>query len=248
MFVHATPEKYVRRIRRAGIRADSGYGARTGVYCMPMLPSYTLAHQWVRELRRGGQRLFVAVDFRVPDDEPVVVGHYSKRGAETTAAEASALIAGTDDPRGYEVFIPRAIPAAEIHRIRHLRQVTGWRYAPDQHGRPPCACPVCLPRGAFKAADIRSRFGEPPPLTKPALLHQLRTATDDEAILDALWGLRAKSRGDATVLAYLVDHPDPGVREALAGTLHKFRGQAARDLLARLARDPHPDVRTAALA
>ncbi|WP_194815232.1 HEAT repeat domain-containing protein [Nocardia sp. XZ_19_385] len=247
LFVHLSPEKYVRRIRRAGIRAESGYGVRTGVYCMPMLPSYVIAHQWVRELRRGGQRLFVAVDFRIPDDEVVLVGHFAKHGAEATAAAASALIAEADDPRGYEIFVPRAIPAAAIHRVRHVRQVSGWRYAPDQHGRPPCACPVCLPVGAFKAADIRARFGDPPAPTKPALLQQLRDAADDSDVMSALWGLGARSRGDAADLAYLVDHPNAEVREVLAEALRKFRGRDARELLARLALDPHPDVRAAAL-
>ncbi|WP_280403709.1 hypothetical protein [Nocardia brasiliensis] len=51
MFVHLTPEKNVRRIRRAGIKVQGA-----GVFCVPVLPSYVLSHQWLRELRRHGQR------------------------------------------------------------------------------------------------------------------------------------------------------------------------------------------------
>ncbi|MFD1044409.1 hypothetical protein ACFQ1S_01775, partial [Kibdelosporangium lantanae] len=68
LFVHLTPEKNAKGIARSGIKL----GPR-GVFCVPMVPSYVISHQWLRELRRGGQRTFVAVDFRIPDDEPVTV-------------------------------------------------------------------------------------------------------------------------------------------------------------------------------
>ncbi|MBF6221771.1 hypothetical protein IU479_27115 [Nocardia abscessus] len=79
LMVHLTPEKSARRIRRAGIAAN---GFHRGVFCMPVMPSYVLSHQWLRELRRGGQRLILAVDFRIPDDEPVLVGHYGATQTE----------------------------------------------------------------------------------------------------------------------------------------------------------------------
>jgi hypothetical protein len=75
------------------------------------------------------------------------------------SAQAAALIAGHEDPRGYEIFIPRPIRPGEIHRIRGVNQVTGWRYMPDAHGRPPCTCPVCNPPGQYGAAKIRRREG-----------------------------------------------------------------------------------------
>ncbi|MBB4964377.1 hypothetical protein [Saccharothrix violaceirubra] len=68
MFTHLTPHDHVRSIMRTGLRAGS--------YRVPVLPSYAISHQWLRELRRGGQRTFLAVDFRLPDDQPVTVGHY----------------------------------------------------------------------------------------------------------------------------------------------------------------------------
>ncbi|MGF6881814.1 hypothetical protein ABIA39_002412 [Nocardia sp. GAS34] len=168
LLVHLTPEKNARRIRRAGIAAS---GSRKGVFCLPVMPSYVLSHQWLRELRRGGQRLIVAVDFRIRDDERVLVGHYSADQVEMRVAEAVSVILHAEDARGYEILVPRAIAPAELHRVRHVRQVTGWRYRPNAHGQRPCVCPVCLGRGEFKAADLRRRFAtEPPELTKPQLL------------------------------------------------------------------------------
>ncbi|MGY1899861.1 HEAT repeat domain-containing protein [Nocardia gipuzkoensis] len=242
LMVHLTAEKNTRRIRRAGIAASA-----RGVFCMPVMPSYVLSHQWLRELRRGGQRLIVAVDFRISDNEPVFVGHYGAAQTEMAAVEAVSVILHAEDPRGYEIVVPRAIAPVELHRIRSVRQVTGWRYHPDAHGRRPCACPACLGSGEFKAADLRRRFptGEPD-LTKPQLLAQLRDADNDDDLIDALYGLGRKSRGDVADVAYLVDHSNPEVRCALASALRRYRGGEARRLLARLAADPDSEVRDAA--
>lgn len=187
MLVHITAAKHTRSMRRSGIRAVSGgHDDISGVYCLPVLPSYQITHQWVRELRRGGQRTLVAVYFRVPDDEPVQVGHYSRFPAEMASAEASALIAAQQDARGYEFFVARPIRADEIHRIRAVNQVTGWRYMPDAHGRPPCACPICNPW----ASTAPPRSGKP--------LATLTSSRMDEEISEEL-------RGKLTELARLQD-------------------------------------------
>ncbi|MEV0424490.1 hypothetical protein [Streptosporangium canum] len=111
--------------------------------------------KWGRELRRGSRRTMVTVDFRLPDDEPVFVGHYGRAHQELPSAEAGALIAGCEDARGYEVFVPRTITAKELHRVRAVNPVTGWRYMPDAHGRFPRPCPMCIPRGQYGGAKIR---------------------------------------------------------------------------------------------
>lgn len=158
LFTHLTSANDVRSIRRAGVRAHSRYYEGTaGVFCLPILPSYQLTHQWGRELRRCGRRTMVAVDFRLPDDEPVRVGHYGHEPVELASAEAAALIAGCEDARGYEVFVPRAIDAKEVHRVRGVNRVTGWRYMPNAHGRVPCPCPGCLRRGEYGSAKIRRK-------------------------------------------------------------------------------------------
>ena len=79
-FTHLTAEKSTGAIRRVGIKAVSaGHGTPRGVFCMPILPDHFVSHQWLRELKRRGQRTLVAVDFRLPSDEPVWFGHYGAR-------------------------------------------------------------------------------------------------------------------------------------------------------------------------
>jgi hypothetical protein len=73
-----------------------------------------------------------------------------------TAADATGVIMRADDPRGYEVLIPRKIQPPELRHTRNAPQVIGWRYWPGAHGREPCGCEVCQ-RGTFKAAQLRDR-------------------------------------------------------------------------------------------
>ncbi len=160
LLVHLAPEARAAAIGRSGIRLGSrnGYNLR-GVYCT-QLPNFFVSHQWLRELRRRGQRTFVAVDFRVPDDEPVLLGHYAKPHVEMSAVEAVRTIVRESDQLGYEMVLRRAVSAREIHRIRHVPHVVGWRYYPGSHGHPPCTCPVCLQPGEYGVASIRRRLSE----------------------------------------------------------------------------------------
>jgi hypothetical protein len=158
-FVHITTARAARRIERSGIAARShGRAGGRGVYCTPVLPSFVYTYQWVRELRRWRPGVLVAVHVRLPDDEPVTVGRYSVPPRAVTAAEAVAAVAELEDPRGYEVFVPRAISRAEIRHVRNVPQGVGWRYVPAAHGRRPCSCPGCLPRGGYGVARLRRRF------------------------------------------------------------------------------------------
>ncbi|MET8545514.1 hypothetical protein ABZW03_33495, partial [Kitasatospora sp. NPDC004799] len=95
MFVHLTAAANAPRIRRAGIRADSpGRGGAHGVYCFPVLPSYTLTHQWLRELARFHPKgALVAVHLRLDDGQEVLAGHYDgrTRGAERPVPAAEAV-------------------------------------------------------------------------------------------------------------------------------------------------------------
>lgn len=247
--VHLTPEKNGARILRSGIAAGStGRLGDRGSYCMPVLASYELTYQWTRELRRSGQRTLVAVHFRIPDDEPVTVGRYSAEPTRMSAARAAGLIGALADPRGYEIFVPRPVTAAEIHRVREIPRVVGWRYFPNAHGRRPCGCPACLRRGEYKASDIRARCypADAPRRPRPELLADLRAATTSEGIIESLWALGGRRRADAHELAFLIDHPDAEVRTVLADQLRNYRGRTARDLLEKLRLDPDPDVREAA--
>ena len=161
MFVHLAPESRVALIRRNGIsRLRKALENRpNGLYAMPVTRNFYISHQWLRELKRRGQGSIAGVYFRIPDDEPVWIGHYNRHHRRMTAAEAMAEFMSADSREGWEVIIPRRISAKEIHRVRSLPQVIGWRYFPDAKGKPPfCTCKYCT-RGDYGSRKMRERLG-----------------------------------------------------------------------------------------
>ncbi|SIN93724.1 hypothetical protein SAMN05444166_1693 [Singulisphaera sp. GP187] len=159
ILTHLTSEKHAGAIRRSGIRvATGGFGTYRGVFCMPVLPDYFTTHQWLRELKRRGQRTIVAVDFRLRSDDPAWVGHYNRPHAETTVGGAIGMLMELADTRGFEVIVPRKIRNDEILRFRTPRQVIGWRYQPDANRTRPCPCRACLPNGTIKSRRLRRRL------------------------------------------------------------------------------------------
>lgn len=160
MFVHLAPKSSVARIQRSGISrvrksTDSFPG---GVFAVPLTRNYFLSHQWLRELSRRGKGPIAGVYFRIPDNEHVWVGHYRARHRWMSAAEAVALFMSANSREGWEVVVPRRIAASEVHRVRSLRQVLGWRYYPGAHGNRPCPCEFCT-RGEYGGGSIRRRLG-----------------------------------------------------------------------------------------
>ena len=257
MFVHLTSAANVPRIRRSGIRPESlGQGGLRGVCCFPVLPSYALTHQWLRELGRFGSRGgLAAVQVRLDDDQRVLVGHYADRAraaqCAVPAAGAVARIAALGDARGREVLVPRAIRPREVHRIRAVPQVAGWRYKPGAHGARPCTCLGCRVRGGYGARRLRERLphpldGPPPPVAVlPARITAAGDPGDPGVVQEALHWPGMRRRGPLAELARLAAHPDPGVREGLARAVARWSAPGAAELLDGLASDPHPDVREA---
>lgn len=165
--VHITSANVAARLRRNGIGATklrhapwAAHEPKSAVFAFPILPSFTLTHSWARELKRTGRTTLAAVDFRIPDGEPVFARHYLDKLAPMSASEAIGLVRSASDPRGYEILVPRRIDPREIVRIRGLSKVFGWRYFPAAKGKQPwlCDCPVCLPRGEVKARQQRQRL------------------------------------------------------------------------------------------
>lgn len=166
-FIHLAPEPLAKRIRRNGIHPTrvGDWLARSGlegidrlVWAFPVTPSFTISHQWLRELKREGVRTLVAITFRIGDDEPVLARHYREAPREMTAADAAGLILSQREPLGYEVMIPRRIKPSEIIAVRNVPQKLGWRTIPGGRASVVCSCPMCVPAGTVKSARRRVHF------------------------------------------------------------------------------------------
>lgn len=162
-FVHLAGSHDVDSIRRAGIKVHrrwgpSQQGFHRAVYAMPVIDNFYVSHQWLRELKRRGQRTIMGIYFRIPDDLPVLVGHYNENHARMTADQAVGLMFHADQAEGWEVLIDRKIEPSEIFKIQTLPQVLGWRYYPGAKGRKPCGCSFCISRGEIKSKRIRDAY------------------------------------------------------------------------------------------
>lgn len=162
--VHIAPEAEGRKIRRNGIRARKLRnwieGSERFAWAFPVLPSYTLTHSWMRELKRLGPTSLVAITFKIPGAECVFTRHFRAPPVAMSAAEAVGLIRALADPRGHEIVIPRSIAPSEILRVKALPKGIGWRYWPEAKtaDRWPCDCMMCAPRGEVKARRYRERI------------------------------------------------------------------------------------------
>ena len=77
---------------------------------------------------------------------------------EVTAAQAAHAIMHAENPLGMQIIVPRAIAPKEIHAIRGVPQVLGWRYFPGAHASRACGCPYCQSPGAIKSRRLREAF------------------------------------------------------------------------------------------
>ena len=160
MLVHIGDARAIQSFRRSGIHISRSRRSDhpSGVFAMPVLQDYFTSHQWLRELKRKGARSFIGVYFRIADDEPVVVGHFREAHTAMPAARAARLIMDAADPRGYQVVVPRRIEAREVHAVRTVHRVVGWRYYPEAKGRKVfCRCKVCT-RGEIKGRRLREAY------------------------------------------------------------------------------------------
>lgn len=126
LFVHLTSRANIARVQRSGVHTSPGQGEVRGVFCFPVLLSYTVTHQWLNALGPHHEpHGLVAVDVCLPDDEPVTVGHFDDPNARVvTALEAVRLICELEDPGGWEVVVPRPVLRDEVRRIREVRRTT----------------------------------------------------------------------------------------------------------------------------
>jgi hypothetical protein len=153
-FVHIADKNDEASIIKNGIRSAKRKTGPRGVYAVPVVPSYTTTHQWARELKRRGIRTLVCVQFRISDDELVLVGDYKGEKLVMTASEVAAAFLKHTDPMGLEAIVPRRIMPKEITRTYPAPQITGWRYYPSAKGKKPfCNCKFCN-RGEIRAQRL----------------------------------------------------------------------------------------------
>jgi hypothetical protein len=243
--VHITDEKNSARIRRSGIALGK---SRRVIFFMPVVQDHFISHQWVRELRRGGARVLVGVYFRMRSEDNVWAGRYNDPHREMSLGQAIRELNALPDPLGFEIFIDKKIEANAITRIRHLPQKIGWRYEPYAHGKRPCGCPACLPKGSYKSRQIRQEY-DPEPISVPyeTLKARLAESSDTNTLIDCLWLLRSKRRkADPAFLERLTSIDDMEVQEDLARTLGHFKHENSIRMLLTLCRHDSAEVREAA--
>lgn len=179
-FVHLTPRANIARVQRSGVRTSPGQGNVRGVFCFPLLPSYAVTHQWLHALEPHHEpQGMVAVDVRIPDDEPVTVGHFDDRHARrVTALEAVRVVRALEDPGGWEVVVPRPVLRREVERIREVGRAGARSLVPE-----PCAHTV--PTGPPRPF---------PPLFPPFRPEPLTDVPD--VFFDFGWAIPEQVRGD----------------------------------------------------
>lgn len=155
-FVHIFDARLRNKIKRGGIRAPRH---SRGIFAMPVLTNHLATHQWLRELRRRRKVPMMAVQFRVPGEEPVHIGRYNEEHLQTTAAQAAAIARLHQAPFGLEVILSGPVSPRAIVRFYVPPKIVGWRYAPQARGREPCPCPYCQ-RGLPFSQRIRRRYGQ----------------------------------------------------------------------------------------
>jgi len=243
--VHITDEKNSARIRRSGITPGSD---RRVIFFMPVVQDHFISHQWIRELRRSGARVLVGVYFRLPTEELVWAGRYNTPHRQMPLGRAIRELNALSDPLGFEMFIERKIQPAEITKVRHLPQKIGWRYQPHAHGKQPCGCPACLPRGSIKSRTIREKY-DPKPIPVPyeTIKATIGESSEIEVLLDCLWPLRDKRRkADPAFLQRLMTIDNAELHEELARTLGHFRHDNSKRMLLALCGHESADVKQAA--
>lgn len=251
--VHLAPDSLKRRIERSGLRGHPGRFDVTGVgeteepeviFAMPMLEDFSATHQWVREMRRWQRGRLIAVHFRVPDDEDVLVGRYGPRKDRLRVGEAVSTIRAS--PWGKEVVVCRRVAAKDIVAIRDVRQDVGWVETPDSDHKYQCVCALCLRPGSpdvFRRCRAAFNNGVQKAHSGPG---------DAASVLEALRPLdvpleRVADRLDPKKLLSFARHDDVEVRRCMTWLLGHFGKDQVLAPLLELLGDPFHTVRSEAL-
>ena len=157
-FIHLTDERLLARLKKSGIRTTLWGKKVRCVYATPVLRDFQVSHQWLRELKHRGIRTIGAIQFKIPDEEEVLVGRFNEEPLAVSAAQAAKVFMDHSSGLGLQVLIRRRIEPKEITRTYVPTQIIGWRYFPEAHGKPPfCGCAYCQ-RGLIKNRKIREKY------------------------------------------------------------------------------------------
>ena len=192
ILVHITSEEYAKSISRSGIRPGK---YNPFVFFMPLAGGYNIAYQWGREIKRGGSKNLVAVQFKLESNELVWFGRYNASHEQASLGDALKRFRLVDDKLGYEFFVEGKVSRSRIHRIKSIRKPSGWRYFPEAHGRKPCFCPACVSIGEPKSGRRRREWikeNEGSPYNRKEAREILAASTDAKELGDAIWALGGK--------------------------------------------------------
>nr|WP_156469931.1 HEAT repeat domain-containing protein [Leptospira alstonii] len=273
IFLHLTSLQNKNRIFRSGIKTSPVHyeNIRRGIFCMPVIPDFSITHQWLREIKRFSNGPVIGVYFRIADSELVWSGKYNEELLSSSAVESFQTLGSIEDPFGFQVILPRKVARKEIVKIKNLPQTIGWRYSPEARKKPRCLCPACIPKGwpfgnklkENKYYSLISKFNQAQNISdKLSILQSIsdllsfhHRIDDFEPLLRFLntdvteiqeQVLRILSSFKSTKLFPILSeylHSKEELKEAAAESLLRMKGEGARPYLKKFESDSKIDFR-----
>lgn len=238
VLVHLSDQKNQAKIISSGIKIPKG---GYGIYFMPHSDSFTISHQWARELKRSGIKNFIAIDFRVSSDELVWFGKFHEQHKQISLSKAISTFMNEEDKLGYEFFIERSITAKEILKVRKISKPIGWRYEPKAHGKEPCPCPMCIQFGGYKTSKLKEKNEQ---LSKKEAIEILTSSNDEDLLTDAASILSQSWRKESPIfLERLLESDDDFFLYSLVDLLMKYRHPLAKEYLLKLEQTKYEEIK-----
>lgn len=236
--IHITAAENEKKILNGGIKTNE-WGL---VFFMPLLPNYLISHQWARELKRFGTKNFIAFEFKMPNDELVWFGKYSKQHEHIPLNQAIQTLKDQADQLGMEFYVERKIEAKDITRIKPIPKPMGWRYQPHAHGLKPCPCPMRIQAGGYKTNALKER--PEPVMSKNEAKKIIAESHDEDALCAAISRLKGKwKRYSPIYLKHLLDSEHDFVLWALTDLIYEHLHPKSIEYLKTLAQHPDEFVR-----
>ena len=237
VLVHITKAENKNNILRSGIKTGK---YSKSLYFMPLIQDFLISHQWARELKRNGIKNFMAIDFKLPKDEPIWFGKYFEGHKKLPLNIAIGMFLDQEEKYGYEFILERKVEPKEIIKTRTIQKPMGWRYEPNAHGKEPCPCPMCILKGGYKTANLKEKVT--PNISRQKARIILNESNDDDELVEALERMQGKWRRESPeYLKRLISSQDEYVLYALVELLAEHRHPLAIDYLEILARNQDED-------